>query len=97
VPWHRDLSIVQFSSPRKNLLSTSRHFGTFAEQLDSQLLREAKWSACLCFTGQYIHTSYNKYRVVTGYHYTSLSLSMKQTSATAVASVPQAGGALHMK
>jgi hypothetical protein len=37
---------------------------------------------------------YNKYRVVTGYHY--ISLSMKQTSATAVASVLHAGGALHM-
>jgi hypothetical protein len=39
---------------------------------------------------------YNKYRMVTGYHYTSLSLSMKQTSATSVASVSHAGGALHM-
>jgi hypothetical protein len=96
VPWHRDFSIVQFSNPLKDLLVTSRHLGTFAEQRDSYYYGKRN--------GQHVFASqactfilvYKNYRVVTGYHYTSLSL--KQTSATAVASLSHAGGAgaLHM-
>jgi hypothetical protein len=33
VPWQRDFSILQFSSPHKNLLLTSRHFGLLQNSL----------------------------------------------------------------
>ena len=66
VPWHRDFSIVQFNSPRKDLLYTSRHLGTVAEQsLTATYYGKRNVQHVFASQACTFILAYNKYRVVT--------------------------------